>query len=133
MMGQCVLTCAPAPLFSVVFSSPVRRCRSSIIQLLCFCSKFSLPMLNRFFPSTVSLSMKKVQTRIVWGGGFRTGSDCYNRRLCGSPLQGWAFDRGPTPLERAWWVISAPNFQPQFGAKETLSLPNSAQVITMTN
>ncbi len=36
----------PHPLFNVVFSSLVRRCRISVIQLLCFYGKFFLPMLN---------------------------------------------------------------------------------------
>ena len=36
----------PHPLFNVVFSSPVRRCRIWVIQLLCFGDKFFLPMLN---------------------------------------------------------------------------------------
>ena len=36
----------PHPLFNVVFSSIARWCRISVIQLLCFCDKYFLPMLN---------------------------------------------------------------------------------------
>ena len=35
------------PLFNDVFSSPVRWCRISVIQLLCCVNTFSLPMLSR--------------------------------------------------------------------------------------
>ena len=46
MFDNTVWLLPPHPLFNVVFSSLVRRCRISVIQLLCFCDNFFLPMLN---------------------------------------------------------------------------------------
>ena len=46
MFDNTVWLLPPHPLFNVVFSSLARRCRISVIQLLCFCDNFFLPMLN---------------------------------------------------------------------------------------
>ena len=46
MFDNTVWLLPPHPPFNVVFSSLARRCRISVIQLLCFCDNFFLPMLN---------------------------------------------------------------------------------------
>ena len=51
----------PHPRFNVDFSNAVRRCKISIIQVLCFGDKFPLPM----------LSNTRVKTSTIFGcGGF---------------------------------------------------------------